>query len=71
MINFNKLRIQNEAKDNGILRREHIGRQIAATCRSNTSQQQISSREQENFIENFVAATEFCRCNMSHKIKLV
>lgn len=27
--------------------------------------------EQENFIEYFVAAKEFYRCNMSHKIKLV
>ena len=53
------------------LRPEHTARQIAATRRSNTSQQQISSCEQKNFIENFVAATEFCRCNMSHKIKLV
>ena len=28
------------------------------------SQQRISSCEQQNFIENFVAATEFCHCNM-------
>ena len=40
-----------------------------ATNRSNTLQQQISSCEQENFIENFVATTEFCRCNTSHKVK--
>ena len=45
-----------------VYRPEHTGRQIAATRRSNTSQQQISSCEQEKILsprQNFVAAT--CR----------
>ena len=36
----------------------HEATKIPATHHSNTSQQQISSCEQENFIENFVTATD-------------
>ena len=39
------------------LRPEHTRRQIAATHLCNASQQQISSAGQQNFYENFVAAT--------------
>ena len=56
-----------------ILRPKHTRRQIAATRRSNKFCR-VNKRILLKILsprQNFVAATEFCRCNMSHKIKLV
>ena len=50
-----------------LLKAEHTRRQIAATHRG----KHISSSEQESIYKKFVTVTDFCRCNKSHKFKLV
>ena len=44
--------------------------QVAATCRSETLQRRITC-ELEKFVKIFVAATEFCRHNKSHRFSLI
>ena len=51
------------------LRSVHTRRHVAATCRDDTSKQQIASCVLEYFCENLCSATEFCRSNMLQKIK--
>ena len=46
-------------------------RQVAATRWGDTSQRQIASCVLENFEKMFVAATEFCRRNKSHRFSLI
>ena len=49
----------------------HTRRQVAATCRGDTLQRQIASCVLEKFVKIFVAATEFCRRNKSHRFSLI
>ena len=53
------------------LRSVHTRRQVAATCRGDTLQRKIASCALENFVKIFVAATEFCRRNKSHRFSLI
>ena len=53
------------------LRLVHTRRQVAATCRGDTLQRKIASCALENFVKIFVAATEFCRRNKSHRFCLI
>ena len=53
------------------LRSVHTKRQVAATRWGDTSQRQIASCVLENFEKMFVAATEFCRRNKSHRFSLI
>ena len=53
------------------LRSVHTRRQVAATCRGDTLQRKIASCALENFVKIFVAPTEFCRRNKSHRFSLI
>ena len=53
------------------LRSVHTKRQVAATRWGDTSQRQIASCVLENLEKMYVAATEFCRRNKSHRFSLI